>query len=533
MSRIRLTNLSFHYDDPYEQVFERLSLGVEHTWRTGLIGRNGSGKSTLLALIHGTLTPHGGEVRTAGVTMRFPYTPPVEAVTTREVVRDSVGPYRRLENEMEMLSTREDEESVARFGQVLDAYERLGGYDIESRIERELASLGLCESHLDRPFATLSGGEQTRALIVPLFLRPDTFPLIDEPTNHLDIEGRRMLGEYLARQRGFIVVSHDRELLDACVDHIIAIDAAEVRVYQTSYTGWREQKEITELYEHRRFENLTREVNAMERAARERRQWSHTKEAEKRGAYDKGHIGARAARHMKRALHIERRSREALEEKRALLLDVEKERKLLLRSVRSGPDALLRVQDVSVSLGGREILHDVSLTVARGERVAILGPNGCGKTTLLRAITGEIALTSGIVDLPGHIRVVRAHQEPLWQQGPLREHLLDAGIDEQGFRRVMGSLGVTGEVFDRPLETFSLGQRKKVDLCRSFMAPAHLFIWDEPMNDIDVISREAIEAAVLAHEPTMLFVEHDRRFIRNVATRVISLAGGSASSADH
>lgn len=523
MSRIVLSDLSFHYDQPYEPVFEHLTLAIDTSWRTAVIGRNGMGKSTLLALIRGDLAPTGGSVHHDLALTSFPFEPPPRVTRTGDVVLDGVAPFRRWEREMEVLSTRDDAESIARFGTILEEYQRLGGYQIEGRIEREFEAMALDSSLLERDFATLSGGERTRALIVSLFLREGTFPLIDEPTNHLDLDGRERLGAYLASKSGFVVVSHDRTFLDSAADHVVAINRSDIRLHQTNYSGWRRQMDLTELHEKRRFDNLTRQVRTLEEAARQRRTWSHAKEKQKRGAYDKGRIGHLAARHMKRALHAERRAAEDLEDKKALLQNAEKERRLRLRSEGGGPETLVRATGLTVTLGGRHVLDGVDVNVRQGERVAVIGPNGSGKTTLLRALAGEVPLAEGVVSVSRHVRVERAHQDPLWQSGYLRDRLREGGIDEIAFRRVMGSLGVTGEVFERPLHTFSLGERKKVDLCRSFVGSAHLYIWDEPMNDIDIFSREQIERAILRHEPTMLFVEHDRWFIDRVATSVLDL----------
>jgi lincosamide and streptogramin A transport system ATP-binding/permease protein len=159
----------------------------------------------------------------------------------------------------------------------------------------------------------------------------------------------------------------------------------------------------------------------------------------------------------------------------------------------------------------------------RGDRIALIGPNGSGKTTLLRAISGEVTLTAGLIHLPRYLTAARAYQQPLWDGGLLRNHLRHLTMDETRFRNIMAAFGVTGEIFDRPLETFSQGELKKVDLCRSFLDPTHLLLWDEPMNYIDLMSREQIEAVVLKYEPTMLFVEHDRWFIDRIATGVVEL----------
>ena len=155
--------------------------------------------------------------------------------------------------------------------------------------------------------------------------------------------------------------------------------------------------------------------------------------------------------------------------------------------------------------------------------MAITGPNGCGKTTLLDAISGDVPVTDGNLKFPAHISAARAYQQPIWDTGNLREKLLAEGYDETHFRRVLGEFGVEGDIFERPLQTFSQGQLKKVDLCRTIASPCELLIWDEPMNYIDLQSREQIETALLRARPTLLFVEHDRYFVERVATEVVEM----------
>lgn len=523
MSTITLKDLDFHYHSPFTPVFDGLSIAIDTEWRTAVVGRNGRGKTTLLRLLRGELRPVGGTITVPVETCYFPSPVPDPGRSTMEVIRESVAPFALWERRMAELLAVGDEPSIAEYGDILERYQSARGYQIDALIEREIFEIGMEHATLGRPFATLSGGEQTRALVVALFLKPGAFPLIDEPTNHLDMEGRQMLGEYLARKSGFIVVSHDRHFLDTCVDHVLSINRGDVRINRGSFSGWQEQMEMEEEHERRRNENLKREIADLEADAGRRRSWSASKEREKDSAADSGFVSGVAARQMKRALQAERRIEKKIEEKKSLLGNIENARALKLWTETKSPEILLTLDDVKLGFGERTIIEGFSLTVRKGERVAITGPNGCGKTTLLRAIAGEIEAVSGIIHLPRHLSIGRGHQIPLWNAGSLRDHLRDAGLDETAFRNIMGALGVSGDVFERPLESFSQGERKKVDLCRSFIGSAHLWIWDEPMNYIDLMSREQIEEAVLHHAPTMLFVEHDRRFVERIATRVVEL----------
>ena len=181
------------------------------------------------------------------------------------------------------------------------------------------------------------------------------------------------------------------------------------------------------------------------------------------------------------------------------------------------------MQNVSLGFEGRTLIAEFSLSVSPGDRIAIVGPNGSGKTTLFNAISGALACRDGLVRRPGHVVVSRSYQQPLWISGALRDKLQASSIDETRFRQYMGVFGVSGDVFDRDLATFSQGQLKKVDLCRSMMTDADILLWDEPLNYVDLYSREQLETAISLYDPTMLFIEHDRAFVEKVATEIVFL----------
>jgi lincosamide and streptogramin A transport system ATP-binding/permease protein len=523
MSSIIINSLTYYYSSPIDTILENLTLDISTDWKLGLIGRNGKGKTTLLNLIRGSLEPVKGEIFSPIDTFYFPFIPAGNANITFDVIRENIAPFRFWNAEMERLLNKADEESLSLYGDILEKYTALDGFAVDSLIEKEVRKIGLSEDLLTRDFNTLSGGEQTRTLLISLFLKKNSFLLIDEPTNHLDLKGRIKLGEYLNNKKGYILVSHDRYFLDICVDHILSINKSDVRINKGNYSQWKYNSDLEESFEKRKKESLSREVKSLEAAAKKRRAWSNNKEKEKCGAEDKGFIGHRAAKLMKRAISIENRVSDKIEEKKSLLKNFEKKRTLKLDAKSASDELIAYVENVSFAYGQNEVLKNISLYLKKGSRIAITGSNGSGKTSLLKILTKEIKPDEGTVFTKSGVTTCYTRQNPLWNKGYLRDYLYEYKIDETVFRNILAVLGSGGEIFERPLETFSRGEIKKVELCRSFIQPYDLLIWDEPLNYLDIASREQIEKVLLESNPTMIFVEHDLAFINNTATEIIRL----------
>ena len=383
---------------------------------------------------------------------------------------------------------------------------------------------------LERPFATLSPGEQTRALIASLFVADGTggeaamsYALIDEPTNHLDLDGRELLAEFLSEQSGFLLVSHDRAFLDRCIDHVVALGPGGPTVVRTSYSQWRELERQRIQSEARRNEGLKREIKSLARAAHARREGALARERDKGPHTDKGFIGRRAAKQMKRAVSIERRVERRVAERRSLLRNVDKPRRLKLDTAAGAVDRLVVANNLTVVRGGRPLFAPVSLKLGRGDRLAILGHNGCRKDRACSArCAGKQIDVRGVVKRARGLRIAIAAQNPQWS-GRIEDRLRDGAIDRERFFNVMGSLGVPGEVLAKPLDTLSAGEQKKLELARTLTMPADILVWDEPLNAVDVESREQLEALVADAAPTLVFVEHDRWFIEAVATAIVVL----------
>ncbi len=534
MPNLICRGVSFSYDGAEHAVFNDLNLVIDTNRRTALVGANGRGKTTLLKLLAGALAPDDGAIERPLPCTLFTETVAGAATTTWEAAKQRAGPFLALEAQINALLDAGDEASLARYGELEASYRNLGGYDVDTRLERELTALGLTPRQWPSPLNTLSGGEQTRCQLAGLFAARG-YPLIDEPTNHLDLDGRQQLAAYLATKAGFLLVSHDRAFVDAATEQLIALNRDTVEHHRLSFTAWRETLRQRLAAQASQNAELRKEIRQLDTAARARRAGAAAREDDKRAGGrtrqpserggDTGFIGARAARQMKRALAAEQRAERAAQARRDTLVDVEKDYPLKLPPALTPPTSrspMVRCRDVTIVRGG-PLFEPVTFEIAPGERLALQGPNGCGKSSLLALLAGDPMDHRGAVTMQPRLKIQRVCQQPRWTQGLLRTKLATAEADEARFRQIMAALGVRGQVLDQPLEHLSQGQLRKVELARAFTQPAHLLLWDEPLNYLDVETRERVAQAMLQTSAGMLFVEHDERFVDAVATRRVRL----------
>ena len=486
MSMIQADGLTFSYPGSPDPVFENASFQIDTGWRLGLTGRNGRGKTTLLRLLMGEY-PHEGSLISSESFDYFPSPVPEPERLTAEVLEDLCP-------------------------------------EAESwRFPKELGLLGVEEEALWRPFSTLSNGERTKALLAVLFLREGRLPLIDEPTNHLDAHGRELVSSYLRRQRGFILVSHDRRFLDGCVDHILALNRADIQVQAGNYSSWKENFDRAQQFEEAKDERLRKDVRRLQKAARRTSVWSDRVEASKTGAYDKGFVGHKSAKMMKRAKSLEARQEKALEEKQGLLQNREAMEALKLSPLTHHARRLVSCSELDLWYGDRKVCGPLRFAVEQGERAALEGRNGSGKSSLLKLLMGQEIRHGGELSLAPGLQVSYVPQDTSFLRGSLGDFILERGIGESLFKAILRKLGFSREQFGRNLEDFSGGQKKKALIAASLCEQAHLYVWDEPLNFVDIDSRLQIEELLRNFAPTMIFVEHDRAFQEAVATKVIAL----------
>ncbi len=523
MSQIQITDLSFRYNTGCEWIFNHTSFNLDTDWKLGFIGRNGKGKTTFLQLLLGKYE-YSGKIKAHVSFEYFPYLFN-EKQTALYAVRESIAPFSKWEKEMEELLLSGTEEDLMHYGEILELYMAHDGFQINQLIEKEIGKLNLPSEILEQPVSTLSPGEQTKLKLAALFLRKNTFLLIDEPTNHLDMEGRRQLADYLNQKHGFILVSHDRTFLDRCIDHVLSINRTTIEVQKGNYSSWKENKDKTDQFELEKNANLKKDIRRLEEAAKRGLGWADKVEKSKIGNHsaDRGFIGAQAARMMQRAKNIEKRREEAVQEKKGLLQDVEEALPLKINILPSSKKRLLTVQNITCSFGDRIILSDFSMELNQGERVAIKGKNGCGKSTLIKLLLGEVKPQNGTIWMANDLRLSYVSQDTSFLKGTLRTFAEMHGLDETLLKTVLFQLDFPREHLDHPMEYYSEGQKKKVLLAKSLIEPSTVFIWDEPLNYVDVLSRIQLEELLLSYKPTMLFVEHDQTFCQKIATRNIQI----------
>ncbi len=503
MSQIKITNLTFAYPGSYDNVFENVSFLMDTNWKLGFTGRNGRGKTTFLNLLLEKY-PYQGKIQSLVTFDYFPYVIEDMGQTTDKVI-EQIDP------------------EVAHWA-----------------ICKELSLLDMDESILQRTFSTLSHGEKTKVMLAILFLKSEHFLLIDEPTNHLDLEGRLSVANYLKRKKGFILVSHDRLFLDHIIDHVLSINKTSIEIQKGNFSSWMANKSAQDQYEIAENERLLKDIKRLGVAAKRTVGWSNLAEKAKFGpdVGDRGFMGHKAAKIMKRAKSIELRRENAIQEKTKLLKNIESADNLEIKHVAHHSEILVRLMDVTLQYEGHMVCSDIHLDVYQGDRIAVVGGNGSGKSSLIKAILAKTApqeieanhrikaipeVVNGQIVPVSDLIVSYVSQETSMLKGTLSVYAREKNLDEGLFKAMLAKLDFNAIQFEKDMAQFSEGQKKKVLLAASICDRAHLYIWDEPLNYVDVLSRVQIENMILTYMPTMVFVEHDQAFIEHIATQIIQL----------
>jgi ATP-binding cassette subfamily F protein 3 len=506
------------------EILNNINFHIEAKEKLAIVGINGAGKSTLLKIIMQEEEADEGQVVigkdiTVGYLAQhqdsyYDKTIYEELLSVKQNVIDLQEQIRQLEQDMKHLTGQELEEALERYTRMNHTFEQQDGYAFESQITGILKGLGFAESDFNRPVAELSGGQKTRVSLGRLLLsRPDVI-LLDEPTNHLDLNSIAWLEGYLKNYDGaVIIVSHDRYFLDKIVTKVVELEHTKSTIYHGNYSYYAAKREEVRLSKYRAYMNQQAEIKHQEEVITKLKQFNREKSIK------------RAESREKMLDRIER-----LEKPQELRDEM---RLSLTPDIESGNDVLL-VEGLSKSYGDNTLFTNIGMDIKRGERVALIGNNGTGKTTILKIINQLLPKDSGKITLGAQVHIGYYDQEHqvLHPEKTIFDELHDAypNMTNTRIRNVLAAFLFTGEDVFKEIKDLSGGERGRVSLAKLMLSNANFLILDEPTNHLDITSKEILENALKNYTGTILYVSHDRYFINQTATRILDLTPNGITS---
>lgn len=502
------------------QILKGATFEINQGSRVGLLGRNGSGKSTLFKIISGAEECDGGnrmlrKGSVVGMLDQIPVFP--EDFTANDVlynVFEEVRRVRRRLNEIEQVlgSSAGDAGLLDKYGKLLHYFEQLDGYSMEEAVQRVRTGLRIDETLAEIPFNKLSGGEQTRVMLGALILKKPDVLLLDEPTNHLDLASIEWLEGFLDEYAGTVlVISHDRYFLDQVANSIIVLYDGRTEQYSGNYSAYALQKEERCRVAMENYKQEQKKIKQLETAAKRLHEWAERA--------DSGAMHARAFNIEKRIERMEKTDKPVSE----------KNLKSTFSEYQFSGKEVISARDVVKQFDGRQVLGGVDFGVKKGERVAILGANGCGKSTLFKCITGELTADSGTVKVgesirTGYLSQVVEFDDP--ELSILETARIALKINEGDARNLLAGYKFMKEDVNKLVGNLSGGEKSRLRLCIMMQEELNLLMMDEPTNHLDIESREWLEASLSKFGGTIVFISHDRYFIRKFANRISLLKDG-------
>jgi ATPase subunit of ABC transporter with duplicated ATPase domains len=506
-------------------LFVDASFQLNPAEKVGLVGPNGSGKTTLFRLITGEEQPDDGDVSVPKKLTIGYFRQDVEEMAGRSVLDEAIAGSGRLgdlHHELEALNDAmsdpgradELETTLSRFGEVQEEYEHLGGYALENRTREVLHGLGFDDERIDGDVGALSGGWKMRVAMARVLLGEPDVLLMDEPTNHLDLESIIWLEAFLKSRPGaLLMTSHDREFMNRIVGRIAEIDGGEIIAYSGNYDFYERERTIREANREAAYARqqamLAKEQRFIERFA------AHA---------------AKAAQVQSRVKALDKIEKIELPKKRAVV-------KFDFRQPPRSGEQVAVLEGVTKAYGRRVVHAGLSLTIRRGERWCVMGKNGAGKSTLLKMVAGTLAPDAGVVKLGASLKMGYFAQQAL--------DVLDADrtIEEQlqfdfphesigALRSLAGAFQFSGDDTDKKIRTLSGGEKTRLVMARMLLHPPNFLVLDEPTNHLDLATKEMLLEALADFDGTMLFVSHDREFLRGLSNRVLELGGESGTDAE-
>ncbi len=498
-------------------ILDGISFEVYEGEHIGILGKNGAGKTTLFRLISGELEPDEGDIvmpagKRAGILTQIPKYPP--EFTGEDVLKTAHDRIYKLQRRIEELAVRMADDAspeiLREYDRLSAEFERLGGYELD-RLRNTVANgLMIPQKQREQLFDTLSGGEKTRLNLARLILEDTDILLLDEPTNHLDMKAAEWLEEYLVKFKGTVLaISHDRYFLDRVATRTIEIVNGKAEIYNGNYSFFLHEKQRRLDEQQKQYEKQQSEIKRLEEARDRLYQW-----------------GTGNKRLMKKSFAIQSRIDRMDKVERP---QAEKKMKAKFSEREFYGDEVMTIKGLSKSYDGRKLFDGVELTVTGGERIALIGDNGTGKSTLLKIIVGEERADTGYVKIGPAVKMAYLPQVIKFKN-PYRNVLdtliMDENFQPQEARDRLGAFKFSGEDVFKPVSQLSGGEQSRLRMCILMRRDINLLILDEPTNHLDIISREWIEEAVEGYEEALLFVSHDRYFINRFATRIWELEGG-------
>ncbi len=504
-----------------ESILEDISFSVNEGDKIGIVGVNGTGKTTLFKIITGIYGYDSGDIYTAkncrlgyleqNTNLYSEHTVYQEVLSVFSDLVQAEENLRRLEHEISEHSTTENTEELDNmmnmYSKKLEEFEENNGYGYKSEVIGTLRGLGFRDDEMDKKVNVLSGGEKTRVLLGKLLLSKPSLLMLDEPTNHLDSESVEWLESFLRAYSGTVMtISHDRYFLDQSVNRIFEISNRKLTTYNGNYTDYQKQSKIQKELEQKRYENQQREIKKQEESI------------ERLKAYGR-------EKHLKRA-----RSKEKMLDKidRIDRPDGEKKRAKFRfqRSHQSGRD-VLQVESISKSYNEKNIFKDVSFDIYRGEKVALIGPNGVGKSTLFKMIMGNEKKMAGEIQIGQNVDISYFHQEQktLNLNNTIIDEIWDSNpkLNQTEVRNLLGAFLFYGEDVFKEIKTLSGGERARVAILKLMLSNSNLLLLDEPTNHLDIDSKEVLEEAIENYDGTVFTISHDRYFINKIADKILVL----------
>ncbi len=505
-------------------LFENVSFNVEENDKIGFIGANGTGKSTLFKIITGEEDYDSGELffsKQLNIGYLDQYSCSESKLNLYDEMLLAYADVLEIERELNDINlslemgTGDTENLINRQNALNERYAERDGFFYKNKVRSTLLGLGFSEDDFSLPVFKLSGGQKTRVELGKILLSDANLLLLDEPTNHLDIESVEWLEEFLrSYKKAFIVISHDRYFLDRVTNKTFDLDFKRFYTFNASYTDYQKQKDLVRLTEERKYENTKKEIERLEGIVEQQRRWNREKNI--KTAESKQKV-------------IDKLSKD--------LIEPEKKKPNMFydfKAYNGGGYDVLDINGLSMAFGENCLFKNVDMYLKKGEKVFLLGPNGCGKTTLLKIILGKLEQKEGSLKIGTdiHIGYYDQIQENLSMEKTVIDEIWDEypKMTETEIRNALAQFQFRGDDVFKEIKTLSGGERARVELCKLILKKVNFLIMDEPTNHLDVEARESLENALSEYGGTMLMVSHDRYFINKLADRIIYLRNDGAES---